>query len=48
MNKEDKEKAKTGPKPDRVKIDMDWDEAVGKALKKKRPKAGWPKSDKKK
>jgi hypothetical protein len=34
--------AKKGPKPDRVKIDEDWEEAVKKALKKKRPKGGWP------
>ena len=31
-----------GPKPDRVKIDMDWEDAVNKALKKERPKEGWP------
>ena len=30
------------PKPDRVKIDGDWENALGKALKKKRPKDGWP------
>lgn len=35
--------AKRGPKPDRVKIDEDWEEAVKRALKKKRPKDGWPK-----
>lgn len=41
--------SKTGPKPDRVKIDMDRGKAVDKALKKKRPKGGWPsdKEDKK-
>lgn len=38
----------TGPKPDRVKIDMDWEDAVGKAIKKKRPAGGWPEEDKKK
>ena len=31
-----------GPKPDRLHIDGDWEEAVKKALKKKRPKEGWP------
>ncbi len=31
-----------GPEPDRVKIDMDWEQAVGKALKKPRPKEGVP------
>lgn len=39
------EKEKPGPKPDRVKIDEDWEEAVRKALKKKRPKDGWPKPE---
>ena len=35
-------KEKRGPKPERVKIEGDWEEAVEKALKKKRPKEGWP------
>ena len=39
---------KTGPKPERVKIDGDWKDAVGDALKKPRPADGWPNSDKKK
>jgi hypothetical protein len=38
-----KRKGKRGPKPDRVKVGEDWEEAVKKALKKKRPKDGWPK-----
>lgn len=38
---------KTGPKPDRVKIDTDWKDAVGKALKKERPKDGWPEPENK-
>jgi len=39
-----KEKAKKsrGPAPERVKIKGDWATAVGKALKKERPKEGWP------
>jgi hypothetical protein len=37
------EKPKRGPKEDRVKIEGDWESAVGKALAKKRPKDGWPK-----
>ena len=40
------QKRKPGPKPDRVKIDENWEDAVTKALKKKRPKSGWPKPDK--
>jgi hypothetical protein len=35
-------KKRTGPHPERVKIKGDWETAVGKALKKERPKAGWP------
>lgn len=38
---------KTGPKPDTVVIEGDWKDAVGKALKKKRPPGGWPKDGKK-
>ena len=33
---------KRGPKPETVKIDEDWEDAVKKALEKKRPKSGWP------
>ena len=29
---------KTGPKPEHIKIDMDWEKAVEKALKKEPPK----------
>ncbi len=35
-------KRRTGPKPERFKIKGDWETAVGKALKKERPKEGWP------
>ena len=44
MNQENKEnsKSKTGPEPETVKIDKNWEEAVDDALKKKRPKEGWP------
>ena len=38
---------KTGPKPDRVKVDGDWEEAIDKALKKPRPKDGWPEPENK-
>ena len=34
---------KRGPKPETVKIDEDWKEAVKKSLKKRKPKEGWPK-----
>ena len=39
------EKNKRGPKPETLKIEGDWEDAVGKALKKPRPKEGWPKHD---
>jgi hypothetical protein len=32
-----------GPKPDILKIDEDWQEAVKKSLTKKKPAEGWPK-----
>lgn len=32
-----------GPKPEVLKIDGDWREAVKKSLAKKKPKNGWPK-----
>ena len=44
----EKNNPKTGPKPERVRIDMDWENAIGKALKKKRPEDGWPEPEKKK
>lgn len=34
---------KRGPKPETVKINEDWQEAVKKSLQKKKPKEGWPK-----
>lgn len=42
-----KAKEKRGPKAETVKINMDWESAVGKALAKKRPKEGWPPPEKK-
>lgn len=39
------EKQKRGPDPERVKIDEDWEDAVKKALRKKRPEEGWPKPE---
>jgi hypothetical protein len=32
-----------GPKPDMLKIDENWQEAVKKSLAKKKPPQGWPK-----
>jgi hypothetical protein len=32
-----------GPEPERLKITGDWKAAVGLALRKPRPKSGWPK-----
>jgi len=39
---------KTGPKPERIKLEGDWRDLMGKALKKERPKEGWPEPAKKK
>ncbi len=41
MTKKKARKSK-GPTPERVKIKGAWETAVGKALKKERPKEGWP------
>jgi hypothetical protein len=35
---------KRGPKPDLLKIDGDWKDAVKKSLTKKKPAGGWPKN----
>lgn len=39
-----KPKAKRGPKEERLKITMDWREAIKKSFLKKKPKEGWPKA----
>jgi hypothetical protein len=39
---------KPGPEPERVKIEGDWEEAVKRALEKKRPPGGWLRPGKKK
>lgn len=39
----DSESSKTGPKPEEVKIEGNWEAAIDKALGKKKPKDGWPK-----
>jgi hypothetical protein len=36
------------PKPEMLKLEGPWEEAVAKALKKKRPEGGWPKPEPKK
>ena len=42
----DDPKKKPGPAPDHVKLDdEDWEEAIGKAIKKPRPAEGWPKPE---
>jgi hypothetical protein len=32
-----------GPKPDTLKLEGDWQDAVKKSLQKKKPSEGWPK-----
>ena len=42
-----KGKDKPGPKPNHLQFDDEnWEDAVNKALKKKKPKNGWPKKNK--
>jgi hypothetical protein len=38
-----KKPAKPGPKPDTLKIEGKWQDAVKKSLSKKKPPDGWPK-----
>jgi hypothetical protein len=42
MTSKQKARKRRGPTPERLKIKVDWQTAVGKALKKQRPKEGWP------
>jgi hypothetical protein len=37
-----------GPKPERVKSDRNWIDAIRDALKKERPEEGWPDPEKEK
>lgn len=39
-----KKRATPGPKPEVLKIEGDWKQAVKKSLQKKKPKEGWPKA----
>lgn len=41
-----KTRSNRGPSPQTVKIEGDWEQAIDKALGKKRPKDGWPKPGK--
>lgn len=43
-----KQKNKRGPKPDTLKIDDDWEQAMKKAIRKEKPEEGWPDQNKKK
>jgi hypothetical protein len=38
-----KPQAKRGPKPQTLKIKGNWEKAVTKSFKKKKPPEGWPK-----
>ena len=42
--KKQNERKKPGPKAERLKLKGDWQALIGKALQKKRPKKGWPKT----
>ena len=48
MNSKKPPKKRTGPKAERVKIDVPWEQAVKDALAKTRPPTGWPNEHKKK
>jgi hypothetical protein len=37
-----KRKKKPGPKSERLKIDMNWVDAIKTSLRKKKPIRGWP------
>ena len=41
--KKSAKKATRGPKPDTLKIEGKWQDAVRKSLSKKKPAEGWPK-----
>ena len=42
-SKTDKQRITPGPKPDILKIKGNWQDAIKKSLKKKKPESGWPK-----
>lgn len=41
-----KKNEKPGPKPERVKSNRNWIDAIRDALKKERPEEGWPDPEK--
>jgi hypothetical protein len=45
-NMNGKKRHKRGRKPKHLKLGSDWQSAVNKALKKEKPKEGWPKKKK--
>ncbi len=45
MPDEKPDKERPGPKPDRLKIEGEWEEAVKEALDKERPPEGWPEKE---
>ncbi len=42
---DDERRGQPGPEPDRLKIDVPFAEGLRRALKKKKPKEGWPEPD---
>lgn len=42
----DEKSTTKGPAPDRLKIDGDWKDAMGKVIRKDKPKGGWPEPEK--
>jgi hypothetical protein len=43
MERLPEDRQQSGPKPELLKVDSDWEEAVKKSLEKKKPAEGWPK-----
>jgi hypothetical protein len=42
-SKEKAKRAKPGPKPEILKIKGDWQKAVTRSFRRKKPPSGWPK-----
>ena len=42
---DDERRGQPGPEPDRLKIDVPFEEGLRRALKKEKPKEGWPEPD---